>query len=734
MFYVSPLQLWLDRLVDVVGKAGTMDNSWLPVFTIASSHLRLVHARLHHEGRPIAAFFFQWEVGGMLLLGFALELIFTVTSLSAPLILHALLKDTQNATLGCLLVVANVLATLAGRAKNQVVRTQSTWVETMLQTAIFEKSLRLSPAARIAHPPAQIINMSAFDVSFVATYVLKIHDIWVAPLQIIAIAVLASSILGPVAIVGFALMFVMFVAQSYASKLTRGSVVKFAHLNDQRLAALRELLGSVKSVKAATYEFVFRNKISSVRNEQLKALWVYLSTAFALFSAVNSSIPCFTAAAAFLAYYLTGHQLTAAVVFPALAYFNLLSQPVFFATLAVTRQSAVLPSVKRIKALLAAEESESLVPSLLTTTSEVALTFKDASFTSSSYQDDPGQNWKLAIGDLAIPRNKLTTVIGPTGSGKSSFLLAILGEMSLTQGSLSIYGRVAYVAQDAWVMSGTLQENIVFMSHYDYDRYQQVIHMCCLEDDFKYFPGGDRFLVGESGKNLSGGQRARIALARALYFQPDILLLDDPLSAVDGKVRQSLFDTIQSLGITVILVTLHTSFVPSVDNVILLEKNRAAWSGPAVDFLSRSGLRDSILREKWLDETKAPETEDVTDQELAASGPDDVASQEDTALESQLVEEEERAKGAVKLGVLSFYVDKTGGAIQAICVVMLLVCLTVAKVMGSYWFVWWIGNDLGLEQDQYLGGYLGLALGQTLFTSKSQPDVKRCHILLIRQE
>lgn len=317
-----------------------------------------------------------------------------------------------------MLVVANVLATLAGRAKNQVVRTKSTWFEAMLQTAIFEKSLRLSPAARVAHPPAQIINMSAVDVNFVSTYVLKIHDIWVAPLQILVIAMLASSILGPAACIGFTVMLVMFVIQSWASKVTRGSVVRFVRLNDQRLAVLREMLENVKSVKAAAYEFVFQDKISTARDEQLKALWLYLSMAFAMFTAVNSSIPCFTAAAAFLAYYLNGHQLSAAVVFPSLAYFNLLSQPVFFASLAVTRQSAVLPSVKHIRALLAAEESESCVPCLSNSSTEVALRFTDAAFMFSSYKNDPGQHRRLAIGDLGIPKCKLTAVIDPTGSGK----------------------------------------------------------------------------------------------------------------------------------------------------------------------------------------------------------------------------------------------------------------------------------------------------------------------------
>lgn len=289
--------------------------------------------------------------------------------------------------------------------------------------------------------------------------------------------------------------------------------------------------------------------------------------------------------------------------------------------------------------------------------------------------------------------------------------------MSLDQGTLSIYGRVAYVAQGTWVMSGSLRENIVFMSQYDYTRYQEVVNMCCLEEDFKFLPGGDRFLVGEFGRNLSGGQRARIALARALYSQADILLLEDPLSAVDGKIRGFLFDTIKALGVTVVLVTLHTSFVPHVDNVILIEKNRVTWCGPTADFLSSSGFRDSVLHEKWLDETKAPEVLGIAERH-APVGPDGDASQRDTGHEFELVEEE-RAKGAVKLHVFSFYVEKTGGTFQAICVVFLMACLTVAKVMGNYWFVWWIADELGLEQDRYLSGYLGLTLGQTIFTSES---------------
>lgn len=624
-------------------------------------------------------------------------------------------------TMAWLLVGTNLLATLAGRAKNQVVRTHSTWVEAMLKTAIFEKSLRLSPAARIAHPPAQIINLSAVDVDFVSTYVLMIHDVWVAPIQIIIIAILAFSIIGPSALAGLFLLVIMFLGQSMASKLTRGAVVKYIRLNDQRLASLRELLNNVKAVKAAAYEFVFRGRVSKARDQQLKALWVYLSMSFALFTPINKSIPNFTAAAAFLAYYLTGHQLAAAEVFPALAYFRLLGEPVFFASMAVTRQAAVLPSIQRIRALLAAEESEPIARSHPTGDPEAAIEFRNASFIYPSYRDDPVESWKLDVGTVVIPRDKLTAVIGPTGSGKSSLLQAILCEMAVNGGSFDVYGKIAYVAQDSWIMSGTLRDNIVFMGKFELPRYQAIVKMCCLEEEFSTFPGDDQFLVGEAGGNLSGGQRARISLARALYSQPQILLLDDPLSAVDGRVRQMLFQNLRSLSITVVLVTLHTSFVPLVDNVIMMEKSRVVRSG--TDLLADSNLRESVLHEDWLHEAHASESNDyggtTADKKPAPNSLPGAASEESTPTIIELVEEEERATGAVKLGVLSFYTRAAGGALQAINIGFLMALITGSQVMASYWFVWWISDELDLRQGQYLGGYLGLTLAQSVFTCES---------------
>ncbi|KAJ9137445.1 Spermidine/putrescine import ATP-binding protein potA [Pleurostoma richardsiae] len=736
LFYLSPLQLWVGRLVARVNESGDMENSWLPKFTKASQHLRGIFNQLRRGSGLKAALLLNWEMAGMLLLGGILELLSATASLGAPLILHELLKDPQSVRLASLLVIASLCATLLGRAKDQVCRVHSIWIETMLRTAIFEKALRLSRGAGIAHPPAKVINMSAVDVDFVSTYILKFHDIWSAPLQLSAIAALTAVLLGPSALFGFLLMLFLFFGQSWASKITRRSYVSYIQLNDTRLGALREFLVNIKSVKATAYEFVYRRLVSGIREKQLQALGHYLSAAFAVFTAFSESIPSFTAASAFLAYYLTGHELTAAVVFPALAYFNMLYQPVFAASLAITRQFAVWPSLTRIRMFMLAEES---APTLQNSfhrepfdSSDAAVIFDNASFANPSYADDPERAWKLYVGNLIIPRGKLTVVVGATGSGKSSLLQAILGEMTLASGEYCVHGTVAYAAQDAWILSGTLQDNIVFAKEFDAAWYREVTRLCALEHDFQSFPGGDGFIVGESGSNLSGGQRARIALARAIYARPDIILLDDPLSAVDSQVRHALFDALRSVDSTIVLVTLHTSFAMQADNVIIVENCRLEWSGSGDELFANGSLRDHYVGESWYRELRSSE-------ESNGSGTGQVSldngttGEEDVPEAFMLVEEEEKAKGAVRLSVLKFYSMCAGGLFRSAGVSAVAAVLTGTKVMVNYWLLWWTGDALLLPQDQYLSGYLGLTLGQTFFTGLLALVLVSCSLTSSRQ-
>lgn len=163
--------------------------------------------------------------------------------------------------------------------------------------------------------------------------------------------------------------------------------------------------------------------------------------------------------------------------------------------------------------------------------------------------------------------------MGQVGSGKSSLLQMLLKELPLNSGVLETIGEVSYASQEPWLFVSTVRNNILFGLPYTKSRYNRVVNVCALERDFELFPNGDRTLVGERGVSLSGGQRARINLARAVYRQADIYLFDDPLSAVDTHVGKHLFEEciLKYLGEkTRILVTHQLQFLKHADQIIIM--------------------------------------------------------------------------------------------------------------------------------------------------------------------
>lgn len=183
---------------------------------------------------------------------------------------------------------------------------------------------------------------------------------------------------------------------------------------------------------------------------------------------------------------------------------------------------------------------------------------------------------------LNISGGELFAVTGAVGSGKSSLLTAILGELPLRDGSVSFRGKVAYVPQIPWVFSGTVRENILFGLSFDEKRFQHVVHVCSLTKDLNDFVNGDLTEIGQRGVTLSGGQKARVGLARAVYSNADIFLLDDPLSAVDTKVGGKLFESCilgELSGRVRLLATHQLQYLTKVDRIAVLEKGSIAHLG-----------------------------------------------------------------------------------------------------------------------------------------------------------
>jgi ATP-binding cassette, subfamily C (CFTR/MRP), member 4 len=225
--------------------------------------------------------------------------------------------------------------------------------------------------------------------------------------------------------------------------------------------------------------------------------------------------------------------------------------------------------------------------------------------------------------NIKIKSGKLYAIIGSVGSGKSSLLQLLLGELPIYSGDVLINGDVSYGSQESWLFAGTVRNNILFGLPFDKLRYQETVKHCALLTDFQQLPHGDKTIVGERGAALSGGQRARVSLARAVYRNASIYLLDDPLSAVDSHVGKHLFD--ECIGpsgylarqrSTRILVTHQVHFLKDADWIIVMEEGKVLRQGTYNDVMDidLTQFVSPVVSEDDLDE--AEDVADDTDEEI----------------------------------------------------------------------------------------------------------------------
>ena len=303
----------------------------------------------------------------------------------------------------------------------------------------------------------------------------------------------------------------------------------------------------------------------------------------------------------------------------------------------------------------------------------------------------------LEDANLEIQKGKIYAVIGMVGAGKSSFLSAILGEIEVTGGHVKVNGSLSYAGQEAWVFGSTVRQNILFGQPYDRQLYQKVVKACSLQRDFKQFPQGDQTIVGERGSSLSGGQKARINLARSLYRQADIYLLDDPLSAVDTHVSKHLFEEcIQRYlaGKTRILATHQLQYVKNVDAIILIEQGKVTVFSQFQDLLSQrpeyaellaaesDSTEDSSLEKSSMKRQFSSSSTRSRTPEASSGGTDD--EEEDENSEKFNDGLEGTSRGVVK-GPMFIKYFQTGANLCLACTVLLLfICTQFMASLNDY--------------------------------------------------
>ncbi|XP_038066901.1 ATP-binding cassette sub-family C member 9-like [Patiria miniata] len=350
--------------------------------------------------------------------------------------------------------------------------------------------------------------------------------------------------------------------------------------------------------------------------------------------------------------------------------------------------------------------------------------------------DEDSSTQILSDINVEIPEGKLTVVVGAVGSGKSSLLAAILSEMTTVSGFVQIKdkARIALGAQKPWLLNASLQDNILFSEPLDPKRYKRVIDACCLKPDIDILPAGDQTEIGEKGINLSGGQKQRVSVARAMYANRDIIILDDPLSALDVHVGRYLFhDGIIKLLVnskhTVILVTHQLQYLNRADLIIEMKDGRIAAQGTLDDIIAADPDMYSEYNQAVQQATESEAEAELSGYESEATREERLRLQRqvksktlskqiskvgDNTEAGALIEREEMERGSVSYTVYLYYANNCGWLL--IFLLGLWAFADAGVGIGTnFWLSDWseagLGNETNDLTEEYFPGFVGLSLG-----------------------
>ncbi|KAF9932112.1 hypothetical protein FBU30_008926 [Linnemannia zychae] len=580
------------------------------------------------------------------------------------------------------------------------------WIRQSVISLMYRKCLALSTSSSIA--TGTIVNLISNDVQpFENTTPFMLYAI-IGPLEMIAVMYFLWKEIGVACLAGLLVFALLLPIQTYFSRHFATIRTKTVNARDERIRTLSDVFSGIELVKLCAWEVPFQEKIKMLRSIEVKYIFkanVMRSINMAIYFFFLPMIALFV----FVTYWLQfrgGDEskiMTPDKVFVSLTLFNVmrLTMTSFFPkaleTMAETRVSVrritdflMLPELRSIDNEFSTKTdttNEKIAAAQTPTDPSAFIEMRNASFSwtvsTSERNEVLEMSAKVKLGsneergekqeqgqevdsndNLSIPsptkavlenvtmslhRDELLAIVGPVGSGKSSFCMALLGELPLVSGSLAEakdscgqHLKISYSAQSPWIFAGTIKSNILFGSRFDQARYDKVIKVCELTRDLSLFPKGDETIIGEKGVTLSGGQRARVSLARAAYRDADIYILDDPLSAVDPKVGRALFQNcIKGFlkGKARVLVTHQLQYIKDCENVIVLEQGQVTHAGRVDDV-----MQEEVVVEEQVNDGKSIKSIKIRAKfvdvlrEFAKKAPAAIEGNEDADIKAALID------------------------------------------------------------------------------------------------
>ena len=603
----------------------------------------------------------------------------------------------------------------------------------------------------------RVVNLMSTDTYRVDQASGMFHMVWTSPVAIVITLIVLLVNLTYSALAGFALLVIGIPALTKAIKLLFARRRAINKITDQRVSLTQEILQAVRFVKYFGWESAFLERIGQIRRHEIHGIQILLIIRSGI-NACSMSLPIFASMLSFVTYSLSNHDLDPAPIFSSLALFNSLRMPLNLLPLVIGQVVDAWSSLGRIQDFLIAEEqNDDFVWDM---EGKHAVSMEHADFTwernitqipesktglqgnrkqtravkdaekaaakelksagSKSGEDSSStltqvEPFKLHDMEFSVGRNELIAVIGGVGSGKSSLLAALAGDMRRTHGIVTMGATRAFCPQYAWIQNTSVKENILFGKPFDRKWYDAVIDACALRPDLDMLPNGDMTEIGERGITVSGGQKQRLNIARAIYFNSDIILMDDPLSAVDAHVGRHIFDN-AICGLLKnkcrILATHQLHVLNRCDRIIWMQEGHVEAVDTFANLINNNEAFQKLMA-STAQEEKADKVEAINE-DHAEDDKKDAKKRKNNKRGAALMQQEERAVKSVSWNVYVAYARASGSVLVAPMVFMLLVISQGANITTSLWLSWWTSNKFGFTEGQYIGAYVALGVVQAL--------------------
>ncbi|KAH8413402.1 hypothetical protein KR009_010872 [Drosophila setifemur] len=594
-----------------------------------------------------------------------------------------------------------------------------------VSTAIYRKALRLSRTALGDTTTGQVVNLLSNDLGRFDRALIHFHFMWLGPLELLISSYFLYQQIGLASLYGIGILLLYLPFQTFLSRLTSKLRLQTALRTDQRVRMMNEIISGIQVIKMYTWEKPFGKLIEQLRRSEMSSIRKvnYIRGTLLSFEITLGRVAIFLS---LLGFVLMGGELTAERAFSVTAFYNILRRTMtkFFPS-GMSQFAEMLVTLRRIKGFMMRDETGVQV---LIEGEGKKVPVKDQLVELQSFKARWSQEHVEPVLDdinLKLKSPQLVAVIGPVGSGKSSLIQAILGELPPESGSVKLQGSLSYASQEPWLFNASVRDNILFGLPMDKHRYHKVIRRCALERDIELLQG-DHTLVGERGASLSGGQRARISLARAVYRQADIYILDDPLSAVDTHVGRHLFEECMRgfLGNKlVVLVTHQLQFLEQADLIVIMDKGKIIATGTYEEML-KSGQDFAKLLAQQTHEEK----DEVQDKEIPDKGDKSNYSRQssqqsrvsvssvDSGTDSVMEEvkqpvQESRSQGNIGLSMYKNYFIAGSGWFLFGLVLFFCIGTQLLASGGDYFVSYWVKNSgTSSSLDIYIFSGINIAL------------------------